>query len=212
AKAATARAGVRLLQTSKGADQIPHDRMIPDFYAKIDVLIAPVAPGREGTSNVIMEALSLGIPVITTPHAGFHGEFLVDRKNALLCDRDELLLAEAISSLQRDERLRRKLGNEARLFAERHHDLTTIAKGYAEIFNRLISPPKKRPVARPKVAFVPFWEPMENFGSSRLRAKYPAEYVARTGRFDVVIGYAEDADIVVVVQMCSDQILERLNA
>ena len=58
--------------------------MIKDFYSNIDLLIHPVGPGREGTSNVIMEALALGVPVLTTTHAGLHGELLVDGKNALI--------------------------------------------------------------------------------------------------------------------------------
>ncbi|MFN6998797.1 MAG: glycosyltransferase, partial [Elioraea tepidiphila] len=212
AKAATARAGLRLLVTSKGADQIPHERMIPDFYSKIDVLLAPYGPGREGTSNVIMEAMALGIPVVTTVHAGYHGELLVDRKNAMICDRDELAIAEALSHLQRDERFRRRIATEARAFAERHHDIEAVARAYARVLGGLLSPPKKAAARRPKVAFVPFWEPAENFGSSRLRAKYPAEYVRATGKFDVVVGYADDADIAVIVQMCSDEVMNRLRA
>lgn len=211
-KAATERAGVGLLLASKGTHQIPHDRMIQDFYSKIDVLLQPVAPGREGTSNVIMEAISLGVPVITTAHAGYHSEFMVNDKNIMITERDDMMIAEAISRLQRDERFRRKLGAEARSFAERHHDINEAARQYGKVFRSLFSQSRRATVKRPKVAFVPFWEPAEKFGSSRLRAKYPAEYVAEGGRFEVVQGYHEDADIVVVVQMCDDVVMAKLRA
>jgi glycosyltransferase involved in cell wall biosynthesis len=212
AKAAAARAGVRLLLVSKGSGQIPHDRMIPDFYSRIDALVAPYGPGREGTSNVIMEALALGIPVVTTVHAGYHGEALVDRKNALICERDEIAFAEALSFLQRDERLRRRISAEARAFAERHHDLAVVAREYARILSAVLAPPRKTKARKKKVAFVPFWEPAENFGSSRLRAKYPSEYLRQAGTFDVVLGYQDDADIVVIVQMCHDGIMEKIKS
>lgn len=210
ARAAAARVGAKLLLTSKGDSQIPHDRMIQDFYSKIDALVHPSGPGREGTSNVVMEALAIGVPVITTVHSGFHGEFLVDGKTALVRARDELSFAEAIATLQRDERVRRKLVAEGRLFAERHHDAVRAAEAYGEIMADLLAPKAKVSRKRKKVAFVPFWEPMANFGSSRLRAKYPAEYVTRLGRFAVSIGYSPDADIVVIVQMCDDSTMSKL--
>lgn len=210
AKGAAERLGAPLLLTSKGGNQIPHDRMIEDFYSKIDVLVQPAGPGREGTSNVIMEALALGVPVVTTVHCGFHGEFLVDGEDALVRERDELAFTESIAALQRDERLRRKLGAKGREFAVRHHDLAKAANAYGEIIANVIQPKPEPMQPRPKVAFVPFWQPMENFGSSRLRAKYPSEYVAASGRFQATVGYSEDADIVVIVQMCDDETLAKI--
>lgn len=212
AEGAARRIGARLLRTSKGEAQITHDRMLVDFYSKIDVLVHPCAPGREGTSNVIMEAMALGIPVITTVHAGLHGELISDGKNGLIRDRDELEFAEAIAMLQRDQRLAKKIGAEARVFAEAHHDIKLAAAAYQGVIKQTFAAKKATEGDRRKVAFVPFWEPMEAFGSSRLRALYPSKYVQASGKFDVCIGYADDADIVVVVQMCGDDILEQLNA
>jgi len=212
AKGAAARLGAKLLMTSKGSNQIPHDRMIPDFYSKIDVLVSPVGPGREGTSNVIMEALALAIPVVTTVHSGYHGEFLVDGKNAMIRERSELMFAEALATLQRDAKLRRKVGAEGRGFAERHHDLSIVAKAYADVVGGVLSQKAIRKSPRKKIAFVPFWEPVENFGSSRLRAKYPAEFLTRTGQFDIGVGYDANADIVVIIQACSHEVMQQLQS
>jgi glycosyltransferase involved in cell wall biosynthesis len=210
AEAATARIGAKLLLTSKGKDQIPHERMIADFYSKIDALVVPVGPGREGTSNVIMEALALGIPVITTVHSGYHGEFLVNGKDALIRDRDDLMFAEALATLQRDRRLRRTISANARAFAEKHHDLSTVARQYDRIISAVVAPKPARKPAKKKISFVPFWEPMQNFGSSRLRAKYPSEFLSATGRFEINVGYDPASDIVVVVQMCDDVLMDKL--
>jgi glycosyltransferase involved in cell wall biosynthesis len=210
ARGAVARVGATLLTATKGNQQIPHDKMRSDFYSKIDVLIHPVAPGREGTSNVIMEALACGIPVVTTVNAGYHGEFLVDQRNALICDRDEEVFAEAIAALQRDERLRRRLSSEGRQFAERHHNLGTAATAYDAIAASLVAKRPPHAARHIKVSFAPFWEPMENFGSSRLRALYPSQYLSEAGRFEIVKGYAPDADVAIVTQMCSDPIYAQL--
>ncbi len=212
AQGGASRVGVKLLQTSKGKAQITHDRMLEDFYSQIDVLVHPCGPGREGTSNVIMEAMALGIPVITTIHSGFHAELIVDGKNGLIRERSELEFADAIATLQRDPRLRKKIGAEARVFAETHHNLKTVAASYQEVMRGVFSPRKPPPEQRRKVAFVPFWEPVGNFGSSRLRAHYPSEYLKTTGAFDVSVGYSDDADVVIVVQMCDDDILNRLSS
>lgn len=213
AQAAAARVGARLLMTSKGdGKQIPHDRMQKDFYHKIDALVHPVGPGREGTSNVLMEALASGVPVITTVHSGYHGELLTDGRNVLIRERDELEFAEAIAMLQRDERMRRRIGNMGRQFAEQHHSLDVVAAAYGRVIDEVIKAKPKPAPKKKKVSFVPFWEPAEKFGSSRLRAHYPAQFLKNAKDFDIVSGYAEDADIVVVVQMCPDELLDKLNA
>jgi glycosyltransferase involved in cell wall biosynthesis len=211
AEAAAARCGVPLLLTSKGDGQIPHGRMYSDFYSQIDVLLHPVAAGREGTSNVIMEALGAGVPVVTTLDAGFHGEFLSDRRTALIRRRDIDEFAGAIKQIQRDSQLRHRLSREGRRFAEEHHSIERIATQYQQIFEQLGKTPDTQTKKR-KVAFVPFWEPIANFGSSRLRAQYPASYLSKTGTFEVVLGYSPDADVVIVVQMCSDAIMNQLSA
>jgi glycosyltransferase involved in cell wall biosynthesis len=209
AQEAVARSKVSLQVTTKGNRQIPHERMRTDFYSEIDVLLHPVAAGREGTSNVIMEALASGVPVITTPHAGFHGEFLLDRRTALIRDRDVEQLSEAIRLLRSDAGLRGRLRHEGRSFAERQHDINRAAQQYLEMFDAL-SIENDEGKRRRKVAFVPFWEPVSNFGSSRLRAQYPCSFLSKTGLFEVQLGYADDADVVVIVQMCSDTILGKL--
>jgi glycosyltransferase involved in cell wall biosynthesis len=213
AEGAVERVGARMLLTSKGGGaQIPHDRMIKDFYSKIDVLIHPVAPGREGTSNVVMEALSLGVPVLTTQHCGFHGEFLVDGQSALVRERDESSFAEALTLVQRDERLRRRLVTEGRAFAERHHNLKTASRSYSWVISELFSRTSAADAERKTVCFAPFWEPAENFGSSRLRAKYPADFLAQNDRFEIRMGYDPVADIAIVVQMCTHDVMSKLNA
>jgi glycosyltransferase involved in cell wall biosynthesis len=128
-------AGVQLLAVGRGLNQVPHDRMIPDFYSQIDVLIHPTGSGKEACSNVIMEALALGIPVVTTPYAGLHGQLLRSGEDALVVSRSAADLATALKELKGDAGLRQSIGIGGRGFAERFHDLKSIARQYERVFD-----------------------------------------------------------------------------
>lgn len=124
-------AGTPLLRCHKGSQQIAHERMIEDFYSRIDVLIHPSI--AEGSSNVIMEALALGIPVITTKAAGYHGERLLDGVNALIRPPSVEDIADAVGLLRAHELLRRQISSGARLFAEQHHSISSVASSYEKV-------------------------------------------------------------------------------
>ncbi|MCW5733917.1 MAG: hypothetical protein KIS73_07325 [Enhydrobacter sp.] len=66
--------------------------------------------------------------------------------------------------------------------------------------------------AAAKVCFAPIWYPLDNYATSRLRAKHVAELFAGEQQRDVRIGYAADADIVVVVQLCSHSNLKSIQS
>jgi glycosyltransferase involved in cell wall biosynthesis len=128
------RAGIELIVVGRGGDQVPHDRMIADFYSEIDVLVHPVGPGKEGSSNVIMECLALGVPVITTFYAGYHAEKLRDRHDVLFARRDHESFAAALIEIRNNGELRNQLSTGGRAFAEAHHDLDLIGRQYEKVF------------------------------------------------------------------------------
>jgi len=115
-----------------GNEQIPHDQMVNRFYRQIDCLVHPTE--GEGCSNTIMEALSCGVPVVTTREAGYHGELLEDGVNVLFCERTFESVKDCIKRLLIDFDLRTTLHINGRLFAEKHHDIKVIAAKYNEIF------------------------------------------------------------------------------
>ncbi len=116
--------------------QIPHAEMTDKFYSQIDCLIHPTL--GEGCSNAIMEALSCGIPVITTKTAGYHGEMLEDGENVLFVERDIDSIAEAVRKLKQSHRLRLKLSHNGRAFAEDNHDITKLAKQWNIVIEAII--------------------------------------------------------------------------
>lgn len=202
-------ANVKILNVGrgKGQVQIPHDRMIQDFYSKIDVLVHPVDEGREGSSNVVMEALALGIPVITTEFSGYHAEHLVDGVNYLRCKRNARHIAGRINDLYKNSNLRAKLSFEGRRFAEQHHDIKIISRRYEE----LISQANEYEKSKTKLCFNPFWYPVDNFATGRIRSSYPAKLVNQIEGVAAKLGYDPDADIVFVSQLADDSLLENIS-
>ncbi len=209
AVAACRQIGAELLSVGrgKGQTQIPHEKMIDAFYSRIDVLLHPVGPGREGSSNVIMEALALGIPVVTTKHAGFHGESLQDHVDALICERDVDSIAAALAAIRKKPRLARKLGKNGRAFAETQHAISRIAIKYKKIIDQAAGFVS----ATCKVSFLPFWLPAHQFASSRLRSLYPSRMLAGPGcSVGALPVHHAQSNIMVVVQSCTDDTLNEL--
>lgn len=190
----------------KGQTQIPHHRMIEDFYSNIDVLVHPVGSGREGSSNVIMEAMALGIPVITTEYAGYHAEKLEDLKNVLFCKRDSQVIAKLIQSLVENKTLYKKLSYESRKFVEQHHNIEIISAQYKELIDDAVNYQK----AKQKISIVPFWLPVNDFATGRLRCSYVADALKNSPVYSTKLGYDPKADIVIVSQLASDELYEQI--
>jgi glycosyltransferase involved in cell wall biosynthesis len=197
--------GVRLVCQTKGDNQIPHESMPESFYNKIDCLVHPVAPGKEGCSNVIMEALTLGVPVITTRDAGFHAELLADVNTLTFCERTLESISEAIELLRNNPELCKEKSASGRKFAERYHDINSVAKQYDEVLNIVTKAPDCR-----TICFVPFWKPSRSFASARLRCHYPARFL-NDSDMAANLGYSENSDIVVVSQLATDETLAALH-
>lgn len=203
-------AGIALLNVGRGQGQvqIPHNRMIDEFYRNIDVLIHPVDAGREGSSNVVMEAMALGIPVITTEHCGYHSEQLEDRVHYLRCERDSQNIAELIRELREDGLLRLSIKKRGREFAVANHDIKHTSLQYKNIIESAL----RYEQAATKVCFVPFWYPIRNFATSRIRSLYPAMLLNKHPNISAKVGYAKDAHVVIVSQLAEDELMELLRS
>lgn len=119
--------------------QLAHDRMVPDFYHKVDCVVN-MSIG-EGCSNTIMEALACGVPVICTK-VGFHGARLIDGFNVLFIQRDVSALKAAICKLKDNPHLCRVFSKHARAFAEKFHDIRDIARQYNDVFQHVLNKEK----------------------------------------------------------------------
>ena len=111
------------------------DRMVPDFYHKIDCLI--LASENEGCSNVITEALACGVPVVCTK-VGYHGHALTDEEECLFVEKRASSILNTFLRLQEDRELLNHMKLKARLFAENYHNIKLVAVAYSMFFDEII--------------------------------------------------------------------------
>lgn len=190
----------------KGAAQLPHEEMKERFFQNIDCLVHPVLEGKEGCSNVIMESLALGVPVVTTRYAGYHAELLQDGVDVLFCEPTVDDIAATLERLRSDSDLAARLARNGREFAVKHHDLDVVAARYRDILAGV-----SRNALGPRVCFVPFGRPVERYASGRLRCLYPARLLESGTIAKAQLGYDAEADIVFVSQLASNDLVRRLN-
>jgi glycosyltransferase involved in cell wall biosynthesis len=125
--------------TATGADvrwlgRVEHDAMHV-LYRAADLVVVP-SVGPEALSRVPLEAAAAGRPTVGT-RAGGIPEEIVDGETGLVVERgDPEVLAKAILRMLEDQPLRRRLGENARLFvAERFGPdavVDTLLTAYAE--------------------------------------------------------------------------------
>ena len=91
------------------------------MYKDIDVVCLP--SWRESFPKVLMEAASLGLPVITTDVPGCRDAIIKNVTGILVPVKDEIKLANAIKKLFEDVNLRNKMGKANRELAIEKFDL-----------------------------------------------------------------------------------------
>jgi glycosyltransferase involved in cell wall biosynthesis len=94
-----------------------HQEVIEQYQAAAVFVLPAVLGGdgdRDGIPNVILEAMAMELPVVSTNHSGIP-EVVQDRATGLLVPpADEAALADAIAKLLDDADLRRRLGRNGR--------------------------------------------------------------------------------------------------
>lgn len=116
------------------------------YVAKADIFACSSL--YEGLSNVILEALALGKPVISTDHKHGADEIIENGKNGILVPiRDPQKMAQAILKVLEDAELRRSLEAEARKRSE-NFSREKMISGYEELFSEMWHAiPEKDPAA-----------------------------------------------------------------
>jgi glycosyltransferase involved in cell wall biosynthesis len=86
---------------------VPLDRLLP-MYRDYDLFVLPTLPG-EGIPRVLLEAMTAGVPVVTTRVAGIPG-LVAHEVNGWLVDQPSAdAIADAIARIAGDQGLRRRL-------------------------------------------------------------------------------------------------------
>ena len=104
------------------------------WYQAADVYV--LSSDVEGLSNSLLEALSTGLPVISTRVSGSEDIFGVADVGELVEVDDHEAMARALLALKEDPERRTRCGLEARQYAVEHHSLDTIADGMERCYRR----------------------------------------------------------------------------
>ena len=106
-----------------------------DLFALTCVVLSD--GGRDGIPVVLMEAMAMQMPVVSTPVSGIpelvrHGE-----TGWLVPERDEIAIAEAITYLAADRPLRERLGRNGRVLVEQEFEILGNAARLAGVFRQV---------------------------------------------------------------------------
>ncbi|MEU8299859.1 glycosyltransferase [Micromonospora sp. NPDC048909] len=112
--------------------------------AQARILAAPSRTAADGDSEglptTILEAASLGLPVVATWHSGIPEAVRHGETGLLSAERDRVALAANLRQLLTDEPLRERLGRAARQHAETTFDLRRQTRLLEELYASLVAP------------------------------------------------------------------------
>ena len=130
--------GIQDLVTFQGAQS--QDTLVY-YYAAADMVVMP--SHYESFGMVALEAMACGTPVVASRVGGLAHNVQDGRTGFLVPERDPVALADKIQRLLLDESLRRRLGQQASLWAQRF-SWPVIADQILELYQEA-RPPEQRP-------------------------------------------------------------------
>ena len=112
---------------------------MPAILASLNVAV--LTSDSESLSNVILEAMAAGLPVVAYGVGG-NSELLSHQRGALIPAGNETSFADAVEKLLLDSALRQQLGRNALQFAQENFSLDRVRQRYVELYVSLLQ--KKR--------------------------------------------------------------------
>jgi glycosyltransferase involved in cell wall biosynthesis len=112
-------------------------RDIPALLAGLDISVVPSS--SESLSNVVLESMAAGVPVIAT-RVGGNPEIVFDGETGcLVCPDEEAEFAAAVERLVTDAEMRIKIGRQAREYARAHFRVDGICTQYEQLYRSLLT-------------------------------------------------------------------------
>lgn len=105
---------------------------LPNYYSQAEIFVFPSK--KEGMPNVVLEAMSYGLPVVMTPCEG--SEELI-RDNGYAVPSDEF--SKSIVKLVCDDALREQMGRRSKEIVEESFQWRQVANQYIKIFTKILS-------------------------------------------------------------------------
>jgi glycosyltransferase involved in cell wall biosynthesis len=110
---------------------------VPDLFQASDVFVLPSY--AEGMPNVLLEAMSTGLPCLATRIPGIQ-DLIKNEKTGLLVDPVEVEeLEKGLRRLIANSALRKRLGYAARQRIESGYSIAVTARQYVQLFQKVCS-------------------------------------------------------------------------
>ena len=112
---------------------------VPDVHPLLhaaDVLVLPSL--SEGLSNIVLEAMATGLPVVGTAIGGLREQIEDGVTGLLVAPRDADALVQALMTLLREPERRAKMGAAARIRVEQRYSLASMVDAYEDLYDRLV--------------------------------------------------------------------------
>ncbi len=134
----------RLARDLNVADRViflgEHDADLPAYYHASDIFVLPSIERSEAFGIVQIEAMTAGLPLISTELGTGTSWVNVDGQTGLVVPpRDSTALATAINQLLANDDLRHGLGNSARARAQAEFSVATMIDRVLDVYQSLIS-------------------------------------------------------------------------
>lgn len=111
---------------------------IPAILSLLDLLVLPSRMGSEGLPNVILEALSSGVPVVATRSVGTQ-EIITDQETGYLLDsEDPAELAATLDAALEDGARLKALSERARKHIHAHFSLAHMIGNYEALYSHCL--------------------------------------------------------------------------
>ena len=109
---------------------------VPAFLRSIDVLVFPSR--REGLPNAVIEAAASGVPTVAWRVTGCRDAVLDGETGFLVEEGDVVTMGNRLVALLRDEEQRRRLGRQARVFAEERFASDSVQRDLDSLVSRTV--------------------------------------------------------------------------
>jgi len=137
---------VRLVQAVHAADLSSHvvfverEARILELIQCLDIFVLP-SIANEDFPNVVLEAMSLGKPIVGSDLGGIPEQIAHGVNGFLVPPGESKTLADALERLLQDESLRRRMGWEGRARFERLFSYDRVIAEYMALYDRLATAP-----------------------------------------------------------------------
>jgi glycosyltransferase involved in cell wall biosynthesis len=118
-------------------------RDIPAILASLDISVVPST--SESLSNVMLESMAAGVPVVATAVGG-NTELGGDGRALLVSPNNEEALAAGLERVLADEELRRGMSRRGRRFAQENFSMDRIRDQYFDLYSLVLA--NRRPHSR----------------------------------------------------------------